>query len=93
MTESESAQTLLERLLSNSFGKHLGFLKKGWGLHFCPLDKRCRDVGAPARLHLRNNKVNIGIALTPNARFVRVTKESPYRIVGTQWISVRHHPK
>lgn len=87
------AKQLLERLLSNSFGKHLAFRKRGWGLHLCLLDKGCRDVGAPARLHIRNNKVNVGIALTPNARFVKVTKEPPYRIVGTQWISVRHHPK
>lgn len=39
-------------------------------LHACPLDKECRDLGAPSRLIFRTRRWMVTVALTPGSRMV-----------------------
>lgn len=73
-----------------SIVRHLG--SKGWGVHACKLDRQCRDVGAPNRVHFRSPSWNLGVALSPSAKFVKTVKTQnpaqPYQVIGTNWTSL-----
>lgn len=62
---------------------------KGWGLHACgwlSFDRNCRAFGAP-RIHIITPLRNIGIAVTPGAKFAG-RRDDPAR-----WLQVVRHPE
>jgi hypothetical protein len=44
-------------------------MTKRFTIHFCPLDRQCRQYGAPARLSLSTPWWYAGVALTPGRRY------------------------
>lgn len=50
-------------------------------IHFCPLDKLCRSVGAPARLHITTKRYHYVIALMPSAK----VQQMPHNLDKWVW--------
>ena len=65
---------------------------KGYGFHFCPLDRTCRKMGAPARLYLTVFGHTLTVAFTPDSRMGKSTRQAdgswgpPYK---AKWVSFR----
>lgn len=54
--------------------------------HICPLDKTCREHGAPARVHVNTRWGHIAFALRPDARFLRWCPNKPGQPWTEHWI-------
>lgn len=50
-------------------------------IHLCTLDRDCRSVGAPPRLHITTKRWMFTLALTPNAKM----QKRPYDYVHFGW--------
>lgn len=50
---------------------------KKWALHVCLLDKNCRAVGAPKRVHVTTPWFHWAFAMTPASKFAGRLDERP----------------
>lgn len=59
-------------------------MTKRFTIHFCPLDRQCRQYGALARLSLNTPWWYAGVALTPGSRYAYLDRRD-------RWTDVKHH--